>query len=260
MVNRWNERGGAHLSIVDGNVEHTPEHEVFESMLDGWRTQRLSRNLAFSTVDAGARIVRRFRTETGSDPWCWSPADLERFMAGLRERDGLARSTVRNYGLMVGGFLDYVCDPTSGWDAVRLERFGTHPVQICSRANLPAHTFDDEGSPGHRPLTRAECQALFDAADERAAAVTHKSVKGFVPAFRDATMLKVAYAWGLRTGWTARPVGGTSGSVRRVPLSTVSPWTTGSTPPPCRRWIPAAASFLRSGWGRMKRARWGHFM
>ncbi len=198
MDNRWNERGSARLSVVDGAVEDTPEHAVFEAMLDGWRTQRLSRNLAFSTVESGARIVRRFRVETGAYPWHWSPADLERFLGGLRQRDALARSTVRNYGLMIGGFLDYVCDPVYGWNALCLERFGTHPTQVCNRANLPVHSFDDEGSPSRRPLTKVECQALFDAADERAAAVSHKSVKGFVPAFRDATMLKVAYAWGLR--------------------------------------------------------------
>jgi site-specific recombinase XerD len=47
-------------------------------------------------------------------------------------------------------------------------------------------------------MTRAECQDLFDAADARAEAIRIGGRKGWVPAFRDATMLKVAYAWGLR--------------------------------------------------------------
>lgn len=88
--------------------------------------------------------------------------------------------------------------PAYGWDALCLEYFGTHPVQICSPANLAAHTVDQEARPGRRPLTKPECQALFDAADERAEAVRRKGAKGWAPAFRDATMLKVAYAWGLR--------------------------------------------------------------
>jgi integrase/recombinase XerC len=29
-----------------------PDAQVFEAMLEGWRQQQLSRNLAFSTVDA----------------------------------------------------------------------------------------------------------------------------------------------------------------------------------------------------------------
>ena len=198
MNNPWDSRG-ATLHVFDGTPEESVEHATFEAMVDGWRTQRLSRNLAFGTVESGARIVRRFQAETGDYPWCWSAADLERFMGELRVRDALAHSTVRNYGLTIGAFCSYVCDPAYGWDGLCLERFGTHPVQICHRLNLPTHTVDNEASPTRRQLTKTECQALFDAADDRAAGVRHKSVKGFVPAFRDATMLKVAYAWGLRS-------------------------------------------------------------
>jgi integrase/recombinase XerC len=197
MVKRL-EQGAARLHLVGVAPEDSPEAAVFKEMLDGWRSQRLSRNLSFATVESGARIVRRFQEETGSYPWCWSAADLERFSTELRSGAGLTHSTVRNYALVIGGFLSYVCDPVYGWDTLCLERFGTHPVQIASRANLPVHTVDTEASPGRRPLTKAECQALFDASDDRAATVRHKEVKGFVPAFRDATMLKVAYAWGLR--------------------------------------------------------------
>jgi hypothetical protein len=34
---------------------------VFEAMLDGWRAQQLTRNLAFASIEAGARVVRRFQ-------------------------------------------------------------------------------------------------------------------------------------------------------------------------------------------------------
>jgi hypothetical protein len=71
-------------------------------------------------------------------------------------------------------------------------------VQIFSDANRAAHVADYEGRPGRRSLTRAECQDLFDAADARVEAIRVNRRKGWVPAFRDATMLKVAYGWGLR--------------------------------------------------------------
>ncbi|HAM00763.1 MAG TPA: integrase [Acidimicrobiaceae bacterium] len=196
MVKQFEQR--ARLRVVGEEPEDSPEAALFEEMVDGWRAQRLARNLSFATVDSGARVVRRFQKATGTYPWCWSPSDLEHFMAVLRSDEGLAHSTVRNYGLLIGGFLSYVCDPVYGWDTVCLEHFGTHPIQIASRANLAAHSVDAEAAPSRRPLTKGECQALFDAADDRAAAVRHREVKGFVPAFRDATMLKVAYGWGLR--------------------------------------------------------------
>lgn len=178
--------------------EATPERAVFDAMIEGWRAQRLSRNLSFVTVDSGARVVRQFQEQAGTYPWQWSAADLERWVTALRERRSLARSTVRAYGLAVAAFLTYATDPAYGWDVLCLARFGSHPVQVCGPANLAAHSFDQEARPGRRPLTKAECQALFDAADERAEAVKRQGAKGWAPAFRDATMLKAAYAWGLR--------------------------------------------------------------
>jgi len=47
-------------------------------------------------------------------------------------------------------------------------------------------------------LTRTELQSLFDAADDTVAGIRARGRKGWIPAFRDATMLKVAYGWGLR--------------------------------------------------------------
>jgi site-specific recombinase XerD len=197
MAKRW-EEGAARLRVVGPEAEEALARAVFESMLDGWRSQRLARNLAETTVDAGARIVRRFARSVGSYPWQWTPADLERFMAELRREDGLVHTTVRNYALTIAAFQAFVCDPAYGFDRTCLDRFGTHAVQICRPENLPVHTIDDEARPSRRPLTKNECQALFDAADERAEMAHRKEVKGFVPAFRDATMLKVAYAFGLR--------------------------------------------------------------
>jgi integrase/recombinase XerC len=190
--------GAVQLRVVGEDVEESPENSVFESMLDGWRAQRLSRNLAFATVESGSRVLRRFQDAVGLYPWQWSAADLENWVAALRSGEGRANSTVRNYGLTVAMFLTYARDPAYGWQAVCLERFGTHPVQICGPANLAVHSIDQEARPQRRPLSKVECQALFDAADERAEVVRRSGAKGWAPAFRDATMLKVAYAWGLR--------------------------------------------------------------
>jgi site-specific recombinase XerD len=188
----------ARLRVVGEEPEVSPEHSVFEAMLDGWRAQRLSRNLAFGTVENGARVLRRFQDGVGRYPWQWSPADLENWVARLRTREGRANSTIRSYGLTISAFLDYVCDPAYRWDALCLQSFGTHAVQICGPANLAVHSVDQEAQPQRRPLTKQECQALFDAADDRTEVVRRRGAKGWAPAFRDATMLKVAYGWGLR--------------------------------------------------------------
>lgn len=197
MVKRL-EEGVARLHLVGEEPEDSLERATFAAMVDGWRVQRLARNLSFATVEAGARVVSRFTESVGRYPWQWEAADLESFMADLRQNGGRTQLTVRSYGLTIATFLPYVCDPAYHWDKTCLERFGTHSVQICHRENLPRHSIDDEAQPARRPLTKLECQKLFDAADERAEAVRRKGTKGFAPAWRDATMLKVAYAFGLR--------------------------------------------------------------
>ena len=186
------------LRVLDATTASSPETVFFEEMLAGWQSQRLSRNLSFATVEAGARVVHRFADAVGAPPWRWTSESWERWVATLRDRDGLARSTVRSYGLTVASFLAYACDPAYGWNSRCLEQFGTHPIQICRPENLATHGSDTEAAPSRRPLTKVECQALFDAADDRAAAVRAKGAKGWAPAFRDAVMLKVAYAFGLR--------------------------------------------------------------
>jgi integrase/recombinase XerC len=186
----------AHLHVVQG-AQEAGEAQAFEAMLDCWRAKQLSRNLAFATIDAGARVVRRFQEHTGRYPWQWTAAEFDGWMAELR-RQRRAHGTLRGYQLALRGFLGYICDPAYGWNDSCLERFGTHPVQICHQGNLAGHASDVEGCPERRPLSRIECQALFDAADARVQTIRTGGRKGWLPAFRDATMLKVAYAFGLR--------------------------------------------------------------
>lgn len=91
-----------------------------------------------------------------------------------------------------------MCEPVYGWDAECERRFGTHPVQISHEWNSAKHVLDVEGRPGRRALTRAELQQMFDAADEAVEEIRRKGRKGVLAAFRDAAMLKTAYAFGLR--------------------------------------------------------------
>ena len=100
----------AYLQVVSG-AEESAEARAFEAMLDGWRAQQLSRNLAFPTIDAGARVVRRFQEHTGRYPWRWTSAEFDAWMAELRDGQRRAHGTLRGYQLAVRGFLGYVCRP-----------------------------------------------------------------------------------------------------------------------------------------------------
>jgi len=172
--------------------------EAFEAMLAGWRDQQLARNLNVATIDARERVVRRFRVHVRAWPWEWLPGHVEAWAGELRSVEHRAHSTIRSYQLAVGGFCDYVCDPGYGWAEVCDSRFGSAPTQVCRAENLATHTADYEGRPHRRSLSRVELQAFFDAADDHVETVRARGRKGWVAAFRDATMLKVAYAWGLR--------------------------------------------------------------
>jgi integrase/recombinase XerC len=107
---------------------------------------------------------------------------------------------IRSYQGAVTCFLDYIVDSRYGWAAECVARFGTHPVQICHEWKTAVHVADYEGRPARRPFTGAELQAFFGFADARVGAVRVAGRKGWLAAFRDATMFKVLYAWGLLSG------------------------------------------------------------
>ncbi len=142
--------------------------------------------------------MRRFRLHSAVWPWQWSPGHLEAWVGELRTEEALAHSTIRSYQLAVGAFCDFVSDRAYGWATSCIAQFGAAPVQICRTENLARHSSEYEGRPARRSLTRVELQALFDAADDDVESIGAATKKGWVPAFRDATMLKVAYGWGLR--------------------------------------------------------------
>ncbi|MDA8283394.1 MAG: site-specific integrase [Actinomycetota bacterium] len=184
--------------VAPGSSAARAGDNAFESMLSGWRDQQLARNLNVVTIEARERLVRRFRLHAQAWPWEWLPGHLEAWVAELRIVEHRAHSTIRSYQLAVGGFCDYLCDPAYGWGASCLVEFGSVPSQVCRAENLATHTTEYEGRPHRRSLTRTELQDFFDAADDHVETIRSRARKGWVPAFRDATMLKVAYAWGLR--------------------------------------------------------------
>ena len=73
-----------------------------------------------------------------------------------------------------------------------------HPVAICHEWNTVAHLNDYEGSPEARPFTREEMQRFLDYADDQVERAVRSRRKGALAAYRDATMFKVIYGWGLR--------------------------------------------------------------
>jgi integrase/recombinase XerC len=190
--------GAAHLVVVSGAPLLRPDAQVFEAMLEGWGRQQMARNLAVETIRSRVELVRRFQAHTGEFPWRWAPAHVEEWSTDLRAVRGLAQSSVRGYQQAIRSFCGYASDPVYGWDRECEARFGSHPVQICHDWNTAVHRAAVEAQPARRALTRAELQRLFDTADEMVDDTRRTGRKGFGAAYRDATMLKVAYAFGLR--------------------------------------------------------------
>ncbi|MFI8631252.1 tyrosine-type recombinase/integrase [Microbacterium sp. NPDC077663] len=105
---------------------------------------------------------------------------------------------MRGYQVAVRGFCSFALDPAYGWAEECMRRFGTHPVQILTDVNSAQHVADVESEPAKRPFTRRELQDLFDYADEQVALKRSEGKKGWMAAFRDATIFKTAYAYGTR--------------------------------------------------------------
>lgn len=194
--------GAVSLVLADGVRLLHPEPQLFEAMLTGWRNQMLARNLAESTVTARIREVRAFQAHNNTYPWEWSPAMADEWFADLRSVRHCSRSTVRGYQVGLRGFCGFLLDPAYGWVGECEQRFGSHPVQVITELNAAAHVAEVESEPTKRAFTRPELQVLFDYADEQVARKRALGRKGWVSAFRNATMLKVAYAYGLRRNET----------------------------------------------------------
>lgn len=195
--------GSAGLYLVSGMRLLHPREQVFEAMLEGRRNQQLARNLAHSTVDAAEQKVRAFARHLDAFPWEWTSAMADEWFADLRAVRHLARSSLRGHQVAIRGFCSFITDPAYGWAQVCEEQFGMHPVQVLNEVNSAAHVADSEADAAKRAFTRGELQALFDHADEQVTRCRERGRKGWVSAFRDATIFKTAYGYGTRRRETA---------------------------------------------------------
>lgn len=197
--------GSARLELVGGVALLHPEDAVLEAMLSGWaKQQRGGRRLQPKTIRDREAVVRRFVLFAEEYPWRWSAGQVDEFMATLIGEEAKAESTIRSYQVALRQFCDYITSPYYRWATECEQRFGTHPVQVCHEWNTAAHLVDFEANASRRPMTRQEIQLLLDFADERVERAVRLGRKGALTAYRDATVFKVMYGWGLRCTETSK--------------------------------------------------------
>jgi integrase/recombinase XerD len=184
--------------LVDSVTPLHPEEQAVEDMLAGWRNQQLCRNLQLGTIEQRQQVVLRFIDYTNEFPWAWTPAMVEEYFGDLRSIRRIAHSTIRSYQTSLKLFCSYISNPDYGWDRLCENRFGTHPAQVFFEWNTAAHVQDNEQTPAKRAFTKTELQLLFDHADTQVETIAATGRKGWLPAYRDAVMLKLAYSYGLR--------------------------------------------------------------
>ncbi|MDA8273802.1 MAG: tyrosine-type recombinase/integrase [Actinomycetota bacterium] len=198
--------GAAHLELVSGVAQLRPEDAMFGAMLRAWRAQQTARGLREDTMAEREHLMRRFLEFTNEYPWNWLPGHVEEFTVSLISERHLAPSTVRNYQVTLRLFSEFLTDARYGWGPVCEEAFGpgVHPVAICHEWNTIAHLNDYEGDPEARPFSREEMQRFLDFADEQVDRAVRAGRKGALAAYRDATIFKVMYGWGLRRTETSK--------------------------------------------------------
>lgn len=201
--NAWRERvdlpGSARMVLVDNVVPFDPEPQIFEPMLEGWARQQRVGFLKKETIDRRLALVRRASRFSGQYPWQWSAAEIGAFIDDLRSGSRPIKvSTARGHLTNLQLFLGFVTDPRYGWAAACMERFGQAPQQVLCEWNTITHANEYEGAPERRPFTYDEVQALFDAADGLVESIRARRRKGALAAQRDAALLKMFYAFGLR--------------------------------------------------------------
>jgi site-specific recombinase XerD len=191
--------GSARMVLVDNVVPFAPEPQIFEAMLEGWARQQRVRFLKKETIDRRLALVRRASRFSGQYPWQWSAAEIEAFIDDLCSGSRPIRvSTARGHLTNLQLFLGFVTDPRYGWAAACTERFGQAPQQVLGEWNTIPHANEYEGAPERRPFTYDEVQTLFDAADGLVESIRARRRKGALAAQRDAALLKMFYAFGLR--------------------------------------------------------------
>jgi integrase/recombinase XerC len=118
-----------------------PEAAVFEAILAGWTAQQTARMLGLSTIESRLAPVRGFAGSRGSPASSRGGGSRRMWRRGrwrcvaLRRGGARAHSTLRSYQNTIAMFCDHLVDPRYEWATECVERFGTHPVQICHEWN-----------------------------------------------------------------------------------------------------------------------------
>lgn len=199
--------GAANLQLVSGVVQLHPEDAMVEAMLRGWAAQQAARGLREETISARERLVRQFAEFTNEYPWRWNPAHVDEWSLSLTGERHLAPSTIRSYQCDLRLFTEFLTDNARyGWASACEREFGpgVHPVPIVHEWNSIAHLNAYEGNPEARAFTREELQRFIDYADDQVERAVRAKRKGALTAYRDATLFKVIYGWGLRRTEAAR--------------------------------------------------------
>lgn len=199
--------GAAHLEVVSGVAQLRPEDAMVEAMLRGWAAQQAARGLREDTITARERLVRQFVEFTNEYPWGWTAAHVDEWSSSLIGERHLAHSTIRSYQCDLRLFTEFVTDNARyGWASACEQEFGpgVHPVPIVHEWNSIAHLNAYEGNPEARAFTREEVQRFIDYADDQVERAVRAKRKGALTAYRDATLFKVIYGWGLRRTEAAR--------------------------------------------------------
>jgi len=194
--------GAASVHLVDGVALLRPEEQVFSAMLAGFANQQLARNLARSTVEGRENAVRAFAGYVNAFPWRWSPAMIDEWLGDLRSLRELKHSTIRSYSEAIRAFCHFVTDPVYEWSATCQDRFGTHPIQVVHEWNTAVHVQAGEAARASGRSPARSCTTSSAHCDDEVARIRAFGRKGWLPAFRDATLFKTAYAFGLRRNET----------------------------------------------------------
>ena len=186
-----------HLQVVQGTTHVSADEQLFDEMLRGYGLMALAAGRDRTSVEKMVRVLKMFAEWTGKAPWEWDAIDVDAWSADMVLR-GLAKSTLRGRQGVVRRFCEYLVNPSYPWVDRCMADYGRRPEQICHEWNTARHVEEYDTDPSRRALTHDELEALLNAADDHVEDLLARNHRGAVPAWRDATMMKLGYGTGVR--------------------------------------------------------------
>ena len=189
---------------------------MFAAMLEGWRASSWPATWRSRPSSKRLAAVRAFARHADAFPWAWRPQMVDEWLGDLRAVRGLRRSTIRNYAAVGGGVLRLRDRPglRVGGRVRAAVRHRTR-CRSCHEWNTAVHVQDAEGDPAQaRVHPRRAAGVLRPRRRPGRPGPRPRAARAGCRLFRDATLFKVAYAFGLRRteAADARP-----GRLRRQP-------------------------------------------